>query len=499
MDYPSQPGPLKRFWDFISAPDYRRTVSVLSILLLTAIIPLTAYFAGQQQDVRQRAAGGCPTHTDGSPAPCMWFSPDPGTVGRLLEIFVASDIADQTPVLQPGTHNPVRSGTGGSCGHTEYDNCWVFQITPGVDGFHEFTFYSRPDGEARVAKGVTVNPGPTITPSPTPARPGNITGASATASCTPSQPTMQTIRAQWDAYSGAVSYRVALSHSTMSVNPAQCITGTSHTFNPVAIPANPALSYQFTVSAYPQANCSGSLIATGSDGDVTTATNCQGPAVTNTPTPTPSRTPTPSPTNAPGVPTATPTPTNIPGVPTNTPTPTPTPTPVPGGVQIAVKLKLQGIGGTAENTDPQRPSRDVTLQMFNDNNVKVAEKTGQITYNAQTGTFTGTVDMGVVANGSYLVKAKMTGYLTKLIQSILPITGPDIYEHTGVLKVIGGDMTGNNVLDVLDYNQFVPCFGNRANTSSCTNKTTADINDDGNVDGIDYQLFVKSLSVRQGD
>lgn len=54
-----------------------------------------------------------------------------------------------------------------------------------------------------------------------------------------------------------------------------------------------------------------------------------------------------------------------------------------------------------------------------------------------------------------------------------------------------GDTNGDGVIDIIDYNFVVSCFGNKANTSSCPNKSAADINKDGVVDGIDYTIIIK--------
>ena len=39
------------------------------------------------------------------------------------------------------------------------------------------------------------------------------------------------------------------------------------------------------------------------------------------------------------------------------------------------------------------------------------------------------------------------------------------------------------------YNALVSCFG----AKSCSNKQAADLNDDGSVDGIDFNVFLKAI------
>lgn len=54
-----------------------------------------------------------------------------------------------------------------------------------------------------------------------------------------------------------------------------------------------------------------------------------------------------------------------------------------------------------------------------------------------------------------------------------------------------GDANGDGVINILDFNLVVSCFGNKANTPSCPNKSGADVNKDGVVDGIDYTIVIK--------
>ncbi|MDP3726933.1 MAG: hypothetical protein Q8Q96_01290, partial [bacterium] len=53
--------PVKRLWQFITSPDYSRTVSVLALLVVVLAIPLTVFIAQKQQEIRQRAQtiGSC--------------------------------------------------------------------------------------------------------------------------------------------------------------------------------------------------------------------------------------------------------------------------------------------------------------------------------------------------------------------------------------------------------------------------------------------------------
>jgi Dockerin type I domain len=59
---------------------------------------------------------------------------------------------------------------------------------------------------------------------------------------------------------------------------------------------------------------------------------------------------------------------------------------------------------------------------------------------------------------------------------------------------ISGDVDGNNVVNILDYNDLMSCYGSKANTPSCQYKTTSDLNDDGSIGGVDYNIILRAFS-----
>lgn len=241
---------------------------------------------------------------------------------------------------------------------------------------------------------------------------------------------------------------------------------------------------------------------------------CQPPPPPATPTTRPTNTPTPRPTNTP-IPTAIPRPTTA-SVPTTAPLPTtpstgttgtplvtatlaPTAPPVPGGTVVTVSVELQGIG-TGGNTAPLRPQRNLTVSFYDTSSQLVKESTKLITYNSQTGKFSGSVDMGIVTAGTYSVKIKTAGYLTKLIQAPLTIQqGGAAYLLTGTPVLLAGDVRWDNVMNISDYTELIACYGAKANSPTCTNKSNADANDDGIVDGKDYNIMARNFSTRSGD
>lgn len=201
-------------------------------------------------------------------------------------------------------------------------------------------------------------------------------------------------------------------------------------------------------------------------------------------------------------------------IPTVTPTqgvnPTVSPTPNPNTAIISLTIGLHGIGTAGDNENPNGPgntnlkhsTRSISVVAFDLSNVQKAQQTGQIPFDSTSGLFKGTIDLGNVQTGDYQLKFQTNGFLVKRLPFIVHITSGQTTQIPQ-FSFINGDINNDNQLDILDYNILIGCFGSKQNTSSCTSPPTtqsagADIDDDGTVDGADYNLFLRELSVQKG-
>lgn len=183
-----------------------------------------------------------------------------------------------------------------------------------------------------------------------------------------------------------------------------------------------------------------------------------------------------------------------------------TPTISPNGSSLSLTLFLHGIGYAGDNanpnsqgnTNPLHPDRNVNVFLYDFQNNLVSTKQGTVHFYSTAGNFQGTTEMGNLADGQYIIKVHTDGFLNRLVSGIITVsatkttTVPAIY-------LVNGDVNNDNKLDILDYNNIVSCFGSKATSSSCTNNNGADLDDEGTVDGIDYNLFLRELSVQNGD
>lgn len=66
---------------------------------------------------------------------------------------------------------------------------------------------------------------------------------------------------------------------------------------------------------------------------------------------------------------------------------------------------------------------------------------------------------------------------------------------TYTISAVEGDINADGKVDILDYNIIVSCFGEKSESESCTDKDSADVNGDGEVNGVDYNIFLRTLRV----
>ncbi|HXS14585.1 MAG TPA: dockerin type I domain-containing protein [Candidatus Saccharimonadales bacterium] len=58
---------------------------------------------------------------------------------------------------------------------------------------------------------------------------------------------------------------------------------------------------------------------------------------------------------------------------------------------------------------------------------------------------------------------------------------------------IVGDLNNDGVVDLLDYNLLMSCYGDKFNTSTCLVGNAADLSGDGVVDGVDYNILIRAM------
>lgn len=241
------------------------------------------------------------------------------------------------------------------------------------------------------------------------------------------------------------------------------------------------------------------------------------PEVNPTPTPTMTPTPTLTPTMTPSAtPTLTLTPTAIPTattIPTTIPTLTFTPTPTnkPITMQLTLDILHHGIGTSGDNTNPTasslsnknplHPVQAANVMVYNAANQLIASSTGQLTYASESGSFKGTIGLtDPITTGIYTVKVDTERHLTRLIAGIQSLTANQ-NNQLPTTELVTGDITNDNQLDIRDYNLLLDCYSDLSTAAACNDvkKAASDINDDGPVNQVDYNLFLREISTQPGE
>ncbi len=191
----------------------------------------------------------------------------------------------------------------------------------------------------------------------------------------------------------------------------------------------------------------------------------------------------------------------------STPTPTPTSS-SSASITFNTKLYLTGIGSPSGTFNPIHPQRNAVITLFDTNNMLIATRTGEISYASASGSFTSTITSGQsnIPAGNYIVKIQTPQFLRKQYPGIFTIQSPGMLTLPS-LTMTTGDINLDNVLNILDYNMIIDCYNTKISSEECKASPhyansvgpLADLNDDGIVDGIDYNLFIRSLATQEGD
>jgi len=210
------------------------------------------------------------------------------------------------------------------------------------------------------------------------------------------------------------------------------------------------------------------------------AVNTSNPPETQGPTNPP---PTSEPPNNSPVPTS-------PTEPTSPPPATPTPTIPPKNVTIS--FNYQGIGNGG-NVTPTHTQRNYTVELLGNNGTVAGSANGIANY--QNGIFTGTSALPDIPTDSYQIRILVDGSLPKLIPGFLKLPTEQDTTTTQV-PLTSGDINLDGTLDIIDYNMMVACIQRACIGNSFT---YSDLNDDNTVDERDLNILLRSFATRSGE
>lgn len=176
-------------------------------------------------------------------------------------------------------------------------------------------------------------------------------------------------------------------------------------------------------------------------------------------------------------------------------------TPTVASGNITLSIGLDGIGSTGDRSNPnahslsnKNPKHPKNINLgINDGSIPVT-----LNYDSASGKYTGSVPLlGIPISSASTVRIATSGHLAKRVS----ISSG----QTVSADLIGGDINNDNHLTILDYNMLVSCMGSpepvptTGKFSTCS--SDADINMDGAIDQIDYNLWLREFKTgpRDGD
>jgi hypothetical protein len=189
--------------------------------------------------------------------------------------------------------------------------------------------------------------------------------------------------------------------------------------------------------------------------------------------------------------------------------PTATPSPTPKVTRFSITVFLHGIGAAGDNLnpddslsnkDPLHWEKPTKLYFFNGAGVAVETLEGSVQYDEGKGSFTGVFESPSLTSGNYIIKVGTQQYLQKRLSNFYAIKQGES-NTLPVAILVAGDTNTDNRLNIIDYNVIRDCYSDTQPARNCNaeRKLASDINDDGNVNQKDYNLFLRELSVQNGD
>ncbi len=179
--------------------------------------------------------------------------------------------------------------------------------------------------------------------------------------------------------------------------------------------------------------------------------------------------------------------------------------PPAGTIPLTLSIGLDGVGSVGDRVNgasdrstknPRSPIQAIIH--ISDNKVDVAGGTISgvtLTYDSASGRYNGTANIPTTITGAHDIRIQVPGHL---IRKLGVTTGAA--QSLTDKNLIAGAIAGNPNLGVVDHSILVACWLKGASDSGCGNHSQdADLNMDGRVDQLDYNLFLREFNGQDGE
>lgn len=186
----------------------------------------------------------------------------------------------------------------------------------------------------------------------------------------------------------------------------------------------------------------------------------------------------------------------------NSPTPTTTQNAEVSIIKFNVQTKFPGIGNSpGDNINPLEKFVDAGIILIDRTRDAIAGGAmGYLSFESNSGTYNGTIEMEIYKDPSETTNETYDlAFFTDT--TAIPILLPVSYTYQGnqvitlpLITQITGDINGDFVIDMRDYSLLISCYGFKQKSQSCKNQTISDLNYDGVVNGVDYNILLRHFN-----
>lgn len=163
---------------------------------------------------------------------------------------------------------------------------------------------------------------------------------------------------------------------------------------------------------------------------------------------------------------------------------------------INLTVKIPGVGTNAaagQNNNPIRKTRGLLFQFLNENEEIITEAQGLLTYG--NGVYASEI-VTELPEGEYTLKVATDNSLFQTIPRVIAVSEEENSFTIPPVSLITGNISqaegSKNVLDIFDYNALLSCYGGK----SCENAALSDLNEDGKVDSLDFNILLRGFAIQ---
>lgn len=163
------------------------------------------------------------------------------------------------------------------------------------------------------------------------------------------------------------------------------------------------------------------------------------------------------------------------------------PTIDPLATAISLTVSLSGVSNSVQAL------RDFTLSVYDTNNNFITSETTPLLF--QNGAYTGTANIKNLQSGIYIFKVRSPGFMETSLTPIPKEITKGQQLSLPRTTLIPGDINSDGTINSIDYNLFNDCYEELRPAKNCTDnakKEASDFNIDGKVNEIDYNILIRN-------